>query len=113
MPGRWWMRHPQTRMWFVTRHGGRGMLRYLWRDVRIAVHTPVRGRPSSVPRATWHGMSNQDRKRAKIDNLLDKARRASNFADIRAYMVPVLNEPNPLMTMSSRPCAPRPHAGLG
>ena len=100
-------------MWFVTRHGGRGMLRYLWRDVRIAVHTPVRGRPSSVPRATWRGMSNQDRKRAKIDNLLDKARRASNFADIRAYMVPVLNEPNPLMTMSSRPCAPRPHAGLG
>ena len=113
MPGRWWMRHPQTRMWYATRHGGRGMLRYLWRDVRIAVQKPVRGRPSSVPRATWRGMSNQERTRAKIDDHLDKARRATNSSDIRAYMVPVLNELNPLMTMSSRPCVPRPHAGLG
>ena len=75
----------------------------------MAVHKPVRGRPSSVLRATWRNMSNQQRKRAKLDYLLKQACRITKSSDIRAYMVPVLIEPKPLCC--HRPRAPRPHTG--
>ena len=91
------MRHPQTRMWFATRNGCRGMLRYLWRGVPVQVHRPVRHRPPSVPRGKWRDLTSQGRKRAKIDYLLAEARIVSNGADIRQYLVRVLNEPNLLL----------------
>jgi hypothetical protein len=92
------MKNPQVRMWFATKNVSRGMLRFLWRDVRIAVRRPARRRPPTISRGTWSQLSNMGRERAKREYLLEVARRTTNSADIRRFMVPALTiEPN-------RPC---------